>query len=229
MARQPRIDLAGTPQHVIQRGNDRQACFFGDNDRHVYLDWLRRAAEKYGGLVHAYVLMDNHAHLLVTCNEVGAVGRIMQSLGRRYVRYVNARYRRTGTLWEGRYRACLVDSDRYLLTCYRYIELNPVRAGMVDAPGEYRWSSFSRNAFGMADDVVTPHATYVALGSSGEERCRAYRRLFRSAIDHDDIEAIRGHVNQGKVLGSEEFRNRVEAVLNRRVSLAPAGRPRNVL
>lgn len=229
MARQPRIDLADIPQHVIQRGNNRETCFFEDDDRRHYLEWLRKAAEQYGGLVHAYVLMTNHVHLLATGTEAGAIGRIMQSLGRRYVRYVNSSYRRTGTLWEGRYKSCLVDSDRYLLTCYRYIELNPVRAGMVSTPGDYRWSSYDRNAFGMTDDVITPHAVYVSMGRSDAERLWSYRNLFRNAIDKDDLEAIRRHVNQGKVLGSETFRNQVGAVVNRRVHLAGPGRPKNVL
>ena len=146
MARQPRIDLKGVPQHLIQRGNNRLACFFDDNDRYRYLEWLAVAAAKYGGAVHAYVLMTNHVHLLATGHEKGALGRMMQSLGRRYVRYVNSRYRRSGTLWEGRYKSSLVDSDQYLLTCYRYIELNPVRAFLVTTPGDYRWSSFNCNA-----------------------------------------------------------------------------------
>jgi putative transposase len=229
MARQPRIDLAGVPQHVIQRGNNREACFFEDDDRHHYLEWLRKAAEQYGVFVHAYVLMTNHVHLLATGTGVGAIGRTMQSLGRRYVRYVNSSYQRTGTLWEGRYKSCLVDSDRYLLTCYRYIELNPVRAGMVRTPGDYRWSSYNRNALGMADDVVTAHASYESMGRSDAERFLAYQDLFRTAIEDDDLEAIRRHVAQGKVLGSEAFRNQVEAVVNRRVRLAGPGRPRNVL
>ena len=229
MARQPRIDLAGIPQHVIQRGNNREICFFEDDDRHHYLEWLRKAAEHYGGFVHAYVLMPNHVHLLATGTEAGVIGRIMQSLGRRYVRHVNSSYRRTGTLWEGRYKACLVDSDRYLLTCYRYIELNPVRAGIVSAPGDYRWSSYNRNALGMADDVITPHATYELMGQSDAERFLAYQALFRNAMDRDELETIRRHVNQGKVLGSETFRNQVEAVVRRRVRLAGPGRPRNVL
>ncbi len=229
MARQPRIDLAGIPQHVIQRGNNRQPCFFIDDDRHHYLDWLQKAAKKYAISVHAYVLMTNHVHLLATGTEVGAVGRVMQSLGRRYVRYVNWRRQRTGTLWEGRYKSNLVDSDRYLLACYRYIELNPVRAGMVNTPGDYRWSSFGHNALGVTDDVITPHGTYIAMGSSVEERCSAYRGLFREPIENDLIQEIRSHANQGKVLGSETFKNQIEAVLGRRVRLAKPGRPRNVL
>lgn len=229
MARQPRIDLAGITQHVIQRGNNRQPCFFTNDDRHYYLECLRSAAEKYGVSVHAYVLMSNHVHLLATGTEVGAVGRVMQSLGRRYVRYVNSNHQRTGTLWEGRYKSGLIDSSRYLLTCYRYIELNPVRAGMVSTPGDYSWSSYSHNALGASDDLITPHATYVSMGSSIERRCSTYRGLFKDAIEDDVIQAIRSHANQGKVLGSENFTKQVEAVLKRRVRLAKAGRPRNVL
>ena len=225
MARQPRIDLAGIPQHIIQRGNNREPCFFAVADRQCYLKWLHMAAEKYGGLVHAYVLMTNHVHLLATGNERGALSRMMQSLGRRYVRYVNSNYHRTGTLWEGRYKSSLVDSDRYLLTCYRYIELNPVRAGFAKTPGDYRWSSFHHNARGVRNAVVTPHTTYLSLGKSAAARQSAYRALFRKPIG-DDIEAIRTHVAQGKPLGSETFRNQVEAVLNRRVRLARLGRPR---
>ncbi len=131
MPRQPRIDLPGVPQHLVQRGNDRRPCFFAPIDRTRYLDELRDAACRYGCAVHAYVLMTNHVHLLLTPARTGCVSTMMQSLGRRYVRYINDRYRRTGTLWEGRFKACPVQSDDHLLRCYRYIELNPVRAGMV--------------------------------------------------------------------------------------------------
>jgi putative transposase len=226
MARKPRIDLAGIAQHLIQRGNNRQACFFTDDDRRHYLKWLGQAAEKYGGSLHAYVLMTNHAHLLATGAEAGALGRMMQSLGRRYVRYVNSRYQRTGTLWEGRFRSSLIESDQYLLTCYRYIELNPVRSNIVAKPGEYRWSSFDHNAGGKTDDLITPHPTYLSLGKTEAARLLVYRQLFRDAIDSQDIKRIRDHVNQGKVLGSEAFRNRVEATLNCRARLSTPGRPR---
>ena len=148
MARQPRIYVQGVPQHLIQRGNNRQPCFFTNADRNLYLRWLSQAASKYGAEIHAYVLMNNHVHLLITGTEEGALGRVMQSLGRRYVRYVNKTYDRSGTLWEGRYRSNIVESDRYVLACYRYIELNPVRAGIVDNPDEYGWSSFGFNGEG---------------------------------------------------------------------------------
>ena len=141
MARKPRFVLPGYPRHVVQRGNNRQACFFDESDYRKYLDSLAEAAHKYHCQVHAYVLMTNHVHLLVTPTTDEGISQMMQSVGRRYVRYFNGVYRRTGTLWEGRYKASLVQTDSYLLTCYRYIELNPVRAEMVPDPGDYPWSS----------------------------------------------------------------------------------------
>lgn len=226
MARQPRIDVAGCPQHLIQRGNNRQPCFLANTDRHRYLDWLRRAATDYGGCVHAYVLMSNHVHLLATGAEQGALGRMMQSLGRNYVRYFNSRHQRTGTLWEGRFKSSLVDSERYLLTCYRYIELNPVRAGIVDHPERYRWSSFSCNARGQNNALITPHEAYLALGNTKTERTTAYRRLFKYPLPENDITRIRATINQGKVLGSDAFLRKVQSQLNVRVTLAAPGRPK---
>jgi putative transposase len=201
MVRQLRMDLAGVPQHLIQRGNNRQPCFFADGDRRRYLDWLHEAAQEYGGSVHAYVLMNNHVHVLATGAEPGSLGRMMQSLGRRYVGYVNFRYQRTGTLWEGRYRSNPIGSERYLLTCYRYVELNPVRAGIVSLPGDYRWSSYHCNASGKMDKLITPHVTYLSLGKTSTARFSAYQRLFRDAIDEEDLKAIREGVNRGKALG----------------------------
>ena len=154
MARKPRFNLPGVPQHVIQRGNNRESCFFDAEDYRCYLDALGHASKQCGCAVHAYILMTNHVHLLVTQERRDGVSAMMQSLGRRYVRYINDRHRRTGTLWEGRYKAALVDSERYLLACYRYIELNPVRAGMVELPGRYPWSSYRYNALGMPDSLV---------------------------------------------------------------------------
>src|SRR5574337_70831 len=157
MPRQRRLDLPGVPQHIIQRGNNRQPCFLREQDYRCYLSQLDEAAQAQGCRLHAYVLMTNHVHLLMTPEVVGAVARTMQCLGRRYVGYFNATYRRSGTLWEGRYKSCLVDSERYLLTCYRYIELNPVRAAMVETPGDYAWSSYRANAQGRQDRLVYPH------------------------------------------------------------------------
>jgi putative transposase len=170
--------------------------------------------------------MNNHVHLLATGAEAGALGRMMQSLGRRYVLYFNSKYGRTGTLWEGRYKSCLVDSDCYLLTCYRYIELNPVRARLVTRPGDFHWTSYHANARGRTVELLTPHETYLSLGRTDAARVTAYRRLFRDEMGDDELKAIRDHVNQGKALGSEPFMNRVEATLHRRARLVPPGRPR---
>jgi len=155
MARKPRFNVIGVPQHVIQRGNNREPCFFAEEDYRYYVECLEESAKKFGCLIHGYVLMTNHVHLLVTPQVDYGVSQMMQSVGRKYVRYINYQYRRTGTLWEGRYKASLVDSENYLLTCMRYIELNPVRAGMIELPGEYRWSSYSTNGYGKEDACIT--------------------------------------------------------------------------
>ena len=226
MPRQPRLDVPGVAQHVVQRGNDRQPCFFNDIDRVRYLDTLRELCLKSGCRVHAYVLMTNHVHLLLTPHAAGQIAWVLQALGRRYVRYINDRYARTGTLWEGRYKACLVDGEAYLLRCHRYIELNPVRAAMVSAPGDYRWSSFACNAHGAADPLVQPHAAYLALDVSAESRRMRYRQLFDEALDGDEIERIRRYLQGQYALGSERFQSSIEAMLRRRASPAPIGRPR---
>jgi putative transposase len=166
MPRKPRFQLAGIPQHVIQRGNNREACFRSESDYRRYLDDLAASAEKYTCRIHAYVLMTNHVHLLVTPEHAPGIGEMMQALGRRYVHYINKTYRRTGTLWEGRYKASLIDSEAYFLTCMRYIELNPVRAQMVAHPGEYQWSSYCAAAQGRAGALLSPHPIYIELGTT---------------------------------------------------------------
>ena len=228
MPRQPRPDLAGVPQHVVQRGNDRQPCFYVADDYRRYLARLRESALRYGCLVHAYVLMTNHVHLLVTPLSVGAVSRMMQWLGRQYVGYINGRYRRTGTLWEGRYKSCLVDSVHYLLTCYRYIELNPVRAAMVTDPADYAWSSYCANAQALPDAVVVPHAEYLSLGADASERCVAYRQLFKEALSEDRLAEFRAYVQQQRALGTPRFQREIEAVIGRCASVRPAHRPRRI-
>jgi putative transposase len=154
MARKPRFTLPGYPQHIIQRGNNRSVIFGDDADRLFYLDKLKAACECFECHIHAYILMTNHVHLLMTPETVTGISKTMQSLGRSYVQYFNWRYQRTGTLWEGRYKASVLDTECYLLTCYRYIEMNPVRAGMVDHPQDYRWSSHACNAAGHTDPLV---------------------------------------------------------------------------
>ena len=179
MPRRARLTLPGVPLHLIQRGNNRQSCFFGDDDYRFYLDGLADAAGKTDCRVHAYVLMTNHVHLLVSADHVAAPGAMMKALGQRYVPYVNRLYRRSGTLWEGRFRSCPIQEEAYLLACQRYIELNPVRATMVEHPADYRWSSYRANAQGEDDRQVSPHRLYVALGDTAEHRQAAYRELFR--------------------------------------------------
>ena len=224
MPRPRRLDLPGIPQHVIQRGNDRQPCFFANADYLRYLTALRELAPRQGCAVHAYVLMTNHVHLLLTPASSGALARLMQSLGRRYVRYINDRYERTGTLWEGRYKACLVDSGRYLLHCHRYIELNPLRAAMVADPADYRWSSHRHNAHGMPDPLLTPHPEYLALGGDPDERRRVYRQWAMETVDPDEIAAIRQHTQRQHAYGTDGFREKIEAILGRSAGPQKIGR-----
>lgn len=224
--RQPRLDLARVPQHIVQRGNDRQPCFYQDIDRVRYLDELQEICLREGCAVHAYVLMTNHVHLLMTPRASGQIARVMQALGRRYVRYVNDRYRRTGTLWEGRYKACLVDGESYLLRCYRYIELNPVRARMVASPADYPWSSYASNALAVASPLIRPHPSYVGLGPGPAERCEAYRALVEQAIVPDELDSVRLHLQRQHAYGADRFRAAIEAQLSRRAGPAKIGRPR---
>jgi putative transposase len=170
MPRRPRLRAAGIPFHVIQRGNNRSACFFGNQDRRLYLDHLCALTRKYQVAVHAYVLMTNHVHLLMTPKEPDGVGLVMKFLGQLYVQYINRTYRRSGSLWEGRFRSCLVDNEGYLLACHRYIECNPVRAGMVQHPADYPWSSFRANASGEPSSLVTAHPCIATLGRTPNER-----------------------------------------------------------
>jgi putative transposase len=171
-------EIPGHPLHVIQRGHLHAPCFFGDEDCVAYLGWLGRYASRYGCSVHAYVLMGNHVHLLLTPSRENGVAGLMRALGERYARYVCELHDRKGTLWEDRYRAFPVHAGRYLLSCMRYIELNPVRARVVEWPGQYRWSSFRANALGQDDALLTPHAHYSALGRGAGPRQAAYRALF---------------------------------------------------
>ena len=223
MARLSRYALPGQPQHVIQRGNNRQAIFAGDEDQEYFLELLRGGAGKCGCGIHAYVLMTNHIHLLLTPRDGGGIGRLFQHLGRHYVPYFNRRYRRTGTLWEGRYRATVIDADTYLLTCYRYIELNPVRAKMVKHPADYPGSSYGANARGRADGIVAPHPVYDALGPDAAARRAAYRLLFRRRIAAATLDEIRAATNKGWVLGTDRFRMAVEGLLNRPTAPRPKG------
>lgn len=186
---------------------------------------MREYAERCGCRVHAYVLMTNHVHLLLSADSAGGVGALMKALGQRYVQYVNRTYRRSGTLWEGRFRSCLTRDETYLLACQRYIELNPVRAAMVAHPAEYRWSSYRANAQGEVDAVVQPHALYRALGGDASERQGAYRELFRFQLDPGHVDEIRAACNGNFALGDARFAEQVAAALGRRAVAGKAGRP----
>jgi putative transposase len=217
--------MAGVPVHVIQRGHNRSACFFTAVDRIYYLEQLAAQAGRFGCAVHAYCLMTNHIHLLLTPASPEGCGRMMKHLAQRYAQHANRTYRRNGTLYEGRFRSCLVESERYLLTCCRYIELNPVRAGMVREPGDYPWSSNRANAEGAADPAVQPHECYLALGRDPAERCAAYRALCRQGLDAATLAAIRSATNGGFVLGAARFAEDIAGALGRRVTRGKAGRP----
>jgi putative transposase len=225
MARLPRFFVPGVPLHVIQRGNNRGILFSQITDYQVYLDWLKEAAQWHGCAIHAYVLMPNHVHLLVTPTHQDSLPKTFQSLGRRYVQYFNATYERTGTLWEGRYRATLIEPEAYLLTCCRYIELNPLRAEMVRHPRDYRWSSYHYHAEGKSDPLLTPHSLYQRLGGTAAARQQAYRALFRHHLSGETLDTIREATNKAWVLGSDKFKDRLAKKLERRVAPLPRGRP----
>jgi putative transposase len=226
MPRKPRYYLPGVPCHVVQRGHNREPCFSAPEDFRYYLQCLREACLKYDAAMHAYVLMTNHVHLLMTPAGKDGISRVLQTVGRRYVQYVNASYQRSGTLWEGRHKASLIDTEHYLMACYRYIELNPVRAGMVRKPCDYVWSSFRANAYGRTDALVRPHDVYLALGADDTERRRAYRALFKCDLDAADLQSLRAAVNLCVPVGNDRFKAAIERRLRQRISYNPRGRPR---
>ena len=229
MARLPRYVIPGQPQHIIQRGNNKQTIFAADADYQFYRDALIEASVKHELSVHAYVWMTNHIHLLATPGSEDSISKVFQSVGRRYVQYFNFKYKRSGTLWEGRYRATVVDSERYLLTVMRYIELNPVRADMVARPRDYPWSSYLHNAggeTGVNGDWLVAHREYQRLGRTARERQEAYRQLFRAAVPKHELTAIRDCTHKGWALGSERFTKKIEALTQRRSVSKGVGRPK---
>lgn len=219
MSRRARIIVPGIPVHAIQRGNNRAACFSEDEDRAFYLHHLGRLARQEGCDVHAYCLMTNHVHLLLTPAREESCSKLLQRLSLLHTQYSNRKYKRSGTLWEGRFRSCLVQSDLYLLACYRYIELNPVRAGMVEVPGAFPWSSYRANAEGVPDSLLTPHPEYLQLGRD------QYRTLFAGDLDPALVRDIRATTNGGYALGGDAFTRQMSGLLGRRVSKGTAGRP----
>ena len=225
MPRRARLRIADMPLHIIQRGNNRSACFFADADYLVYLRHLHELAARFACAVHAYVLMTNHVHLLLTAHEPDGASNLMKHLGQRYVQYVNRSYKRSGTLWEGRFRSSIVQVENYLLRCHRYIELNPVRAGMVEHPADYRWSSFGANSMGKPDRLITPHPAYLSLANDAAGRRSTYLEMFRNALDANELEQIRSAGNAGYALGNERFRKEIALALGRRAGPGKPGRP----
>ncbi|HWD23664.1 MAG TPA: transposase [Burkholderiales bacterium] len=223
MPRPLRLILPGVAVHIIQRGNNRVACFRQDSDCLVYLSHLQELAEKHECAVHAYCLMTNHVHLLLTPAAAPVCAALMRDLGRRYVQYFNRRYERSGTLWEGRFRSCLAQSARYVIACYRYIESNPVRAGMVQDAMAYRWSSHAVNSGIRSHPPVTPHAEYLALSVGDKLRHAVYRGLFEHEQESSMVAMIRDATNGGYPLASDTFKASVLAPLGARTGRGKPG------
>jgi len=226
MPRRARLELSSIPMHITQRGVNRCAVFFDPGDRRHYLRLLHRAARQHEIAVHAYALMDNHVHLLTSSEAVGSTSAAMRWLGQCYAQAFNRRYGRTGTLWEGRFKSCLVECENYLLAVYRYIDLNPVRAAMADSPEQYPWSSARGNLGLWRDPILTPHAVFQSLATHGDVRRRTYRDWLLQGISQQDLDAIRASLQQEKVLGSKRFRGMVKRTLNQDATWRPSGRPK---
>lgn len=228
MPRKPRYFLPGIPVHAVQRGNNREAVFFEDEDYFEYLKILKKSADEQKCEVHAYVLMTNHIHLLLTPTGTDSVSGLFQAIGRHYVPYINKKYQRSGGLWEGRFKASMIDSSQYLLTCMRYIELNPLRAGMVCKPEQYRWSSYHFNALGISNPIITPHDEYTGLVKAVEERLALYREMVEHGNVANDVQDIRKTLQTGTPLGSDKFLNQIESMLGKKVGYSQRGRPRKI-
>jgi len=225
MARLPRLTLTGYPHHVIQRGNDRQAIVRDDADRERLLSLVAEHAANFKVAIHAYVIMDNHVHFLATPETDGGLPKWMQAVGRSYVRYFNARHHRTGTLWDGRYRSNLIESERYLLACMVYIDLNPVRAGMVEQSVDFKWSSHRHCIGQVSDRLVTPHALFWGLGNTPFAREAAYRELVQAGMGHSEKEKLTQSALSGWALGSSNFVSELRQLTTRRLLPGRAGRP----
>jgi len=226
MPRQPRLIVACYPHHLIIRGNNRSAISYSEKDRHFFIDCLLDAKEDTGCLIYSYCLMTNHVHLLAEPETKDGAKRMIQSLGRRYVRYINSTYKRTGTLWEGRYKSSVVSKDSYLLACCRYIELNPVRAKIVRDPCQYPWSSYSFRAEGKPNKLLTEDPVYRTFGDRPSERQRAYQRWMKESIPDGEWSTIRRMTQRGGLVGDQDFLNRISKILSRDIIFRSRGRPR---
>ena len=225
MARLPRLSLSGYPHHIIQRGNNRQAIFASAADYRYLLDLLRTQARECQVAVHSYVLMSNHFHLLLTPEESEGLPRMMQAVGRSYVQYFNRKQARTGTLWEGRYRSTVLQTERYLLQCMAYIDLNPVRAGMVAGPQDYPWSSYAHYTGVRADPLVNPHPLYWEMGNTPFAREAAYAAMIHAGVNQEQQQALTSSALSGWALGEKSFVQGLQKQTSRRVNRAKAGRP----
>lgn len=221
--------VTGYPHHIILRGNNRSAIFYNDKDRRFFIKCLRTAKEKTKSKIYAYCFMTNHVHLLLEPSYDDGIGDMMQSLGRRYVRYINQAHKRTGTLWEGRFKSSLVSKDEYLLACARYIELNPVRAGTVNDPKVYPWSSFGFKTEGRPDELLDEDPVYKGLGQTFRERQANYKEWFKRSIPQEEIVAIRNAAQKGGIFSNKGFFDKVAQLTGRDVVLRSRGRPRKSL
>ena len=229
MPRKPRFFLPDIPIHAIVRGNDKKNIFKDDSDKSAYLEIVKEASMDLQVFIHAYVLMDNHVHWLISSSFPENLSKFMQFLGRKYVPYFNHKYSKTGTLWEGRFKSSLINTDNYLLRCYQYIELNPVRAGMVNNPEEYVWSSYGANALEVPNSLITFHPVLATLGQNRQQQAESYRKSFVEFLDDQSIDAIRNAVQTGTPLGDHDFIAEVESLLGVKVGQARRGRPKKVV
>ncbi len=225
MPRRPRHYLSGLPYHVVQRGNNREACFIEPENYQRYLTFWQELSDRYGVRVHAYCLMTNHVHFLATPDRSDSISNTFKAVGSRYAQYINRKYRRTGTLWEGRHKASLIQSETYLLTCYRYIELNPVRAGMLQRPDQYAWSSYHANSRGEFGWLV-PHSEYMRLGSDVAGRTHAYKELFEHQVHEEELIQIRKAAHYSHPLGDDHFCRQVERKYGIKLGQLKRGRPK---
>ena len=226
MPRKPRYYIPDIPSHIIHRGINRQDCFFSRDDYRIYLQYLASACKSFHCHLHAYALMTNHIHLLMTPTTEDGISRVMHSVGCRYGRYINKIYRRTGSVWSGRHKVSLIQNHYYLFTCYKYIETNPVRTGIITHPRDYPWTSYRINAEGVINSVIQPHPNYLSLGNNDGERQAIYRDLFREELEDSELKAIRRAINQEIPFGNERFKLMIEAILGRRIQVNQRGRPK---
>lgn len=226
MPRKPRFYIPGFPVHIVQRGHNKNNVFFENEDYKVYLDWLQEGSEWYEVPIHAYALLPNEIHILASPGDKEAASRMMQYQGRRYVPYVNGTYGKTGTLWQGRYKASLIDPETQLLNCMLYIENLPVSTGLVKSPGPYKWSSFKANAQGKKNALITPHETYLGLAKTEKTRLDKYSALSKAGLTDALRTDIQDAWQTGTPLGSDKFKKMVERKLKIKVGHAKRGRPR---